>query len=84
MYNLKMVEVPLQLISEHAHHWIIEPPNGPKSAGTCKKCNLTRDFNNGGDDNAVRSDRFLSTSGRSSLPRNPIALSDELPLDNYD
>lgn len=31
-----------------AHHWIIESPNGPISAGTCKKCGATKEFENWG------------------------------------
>ncbi len=28
------------------HHWIIEMPDGPVSAGTCKLCGETREFRN--------------------------------------
>ena len=31
-----------------AHHWIIDPPDGPVSNGTCKKCGKTREFMNWG------------------------------------
>ena len=27
-------------------HWIIDPPNGPVSTGTCKSCGETKDFKN--------------------------------------
>lgn len=32
--------------SECTHHWVIEPPNGPKSLGTCKDCDATKFFPN--------------------------------------
>lgn len=28
------------------HHWMIEPPNGPLSKGTCRKCNAEAMFPN--------------------------------------
>jgi hypothetical protein len=30
----------------HAHHWVIEPPNGPFSLGRCRSCNEERRFPN--------------------------------------
>ena len=27
-------------------HWIIDPPNGPVSTGTCKRCGETKEFKN--------------------------------------
>jgi hypothetical protein len=30
----------------HAHHWIIETPNGPISHGCCEECGQNRDFKN--------------------------------------
>lgn len=29
-----------------AHHWNIEPPNGPTSMGRCRGCNAERQFSN--------------------------------------
>ena len=29
-----------------AHYWIIETPKGPISKGRCKKCKITKDFEN--------------------------------------
>lgn len=29
-----------------AHHWVIEPPNGLTSRGTCLKCGAVQDFRN--------------------------------------
>lgn len=29
-----------------AHHWMIEPPNGPESTGRCKNCGKWRSFRN--------------------------------------
>ena len=31
---------------ECAHHWVIEPPNGSTSRGTCLKCGAVQDFQN--------------------------------------
>lgn len=31
---------------DHAHHWVIETPNGPNSPGCCKICKITREFKN--------------------------------------
>lgn len=28
------------------HHWVIEPANGPRSRGVCKKCGALRAFRN--------------------------------------
>lgn len=30
----------------HAHHWVLETPNGPTSPGRCKHCGETRMFPN--------------------------------------
>jgi hypothetical protein len=35
-----------QTTTEHAHHWVIGEPNGPFSAGFCKRCGVKRDFRN--------------------------------------
>ena len=29
-----------------AHHWMIEPANGPTSRGVCRMCDLIRSFKN--------------------------------------
>jgi hypothetical protein len=29
-----------------SHHWVIEPPNGAVSAGTCRMCGERREFRN--------------------------------------
>ncbi len=31
------------------HHWIIEPPNGPKSVGRCRRCGRRERFPNSSD-----------------------------------
>lgn len=33
-----------------AHHWIIEPANGPVSRGVCQTCKEIKDFKNFADD----------------------------------
>ena len=33
-------------LSECAHHWVIEAPNGSTSRGTCLKCGGVQDFQN--------------------------------------
>lgn len=30
----------------HAHHWLIEPPVGPRSVGRCRGCGSERAFSN--------------------------------------
>ena len=30
----------------HAHHWIIQPAEGPVSQGKCKICKISKDFAN--------------------------------------
>ena len=32
--------------SNCAHHWMIEPPNGPLSDGVCQRCGEKREFMN--------------------------------------
>ena len=32
------------------HHWVIDPPNGPTSPGSCKLCGLKRRFPNSSED----------------------------------
>jgi hypothetical protein len=32
--------------NECLHHWLLEPPNGPVTEGVCKKCDLTKEFDN--------------------------------------
>jgi len=32
--------------TECVHHWVIKPAQGPLSEGRCKRCKLTRDFEN--------------------------------------
>ena len=34
--------------SNCAHHWIIDPPNGPTSKSVCKKCGAKTEFRNSG------------------------------------
>ncbi len=51
-----------------SHHWIIEPPAGPFSKGTCQLCGESREFDNLGD---VDLSEMLSPSrpSHSELPR---------------
>lgn len=37
---------PAPLRPSHAHHWLIDPPNGPFSLGRCRSCNEERRFPN--------------------------------------
>ena len=32
--------------TECVHHWVIKPAQGPLSEGRCKRCKLTKDFEN--------------------------------------
>lgn len=44
----------------HAHHWIIDTPDGPTSPGTCIECGESRTFRNWGTGNAPEGWRGLS------------------------
>lgn len=46
MYNLKMIEGQIRSLPECVHHWVIGPPKGLKADAFCKKCDLTRVFEN--------------------------------------
>lgn len=55
--------------ADHGHHWLIESPNGPTSAGTCKVCGLIREFKNSiqitsweSDGNHVNRNQAIATS----------------------
>ena len=34
------------MFSNCAHHWVIEPSNGPLSGGVCRRCGQSREFQN--------------------------------------
>ena len=36
----------LAVSTRHPHHWVIEPPEGPRSLGRCRRCGLERSFAN--------------------------------------
>lgn len=38
----------------HAHHWIIDSPDGPTSQGVCRVCEATRTFTNWHDEEGRR------------------------------
>ena len=48
----------------HAHHWIIDTPDGPTSPGVCVECGESRTFRNWGDGNAPEGWRGLSKQRR--------------------
>ena len=37
---------PVPVDSSCTHYWILPPPAGPESTGTCRKCNISRSFPN--------------------------------------
>ncbi|MCH7906982.1 MAG: hypothetical protein IIB26_06100 [Chloroflexi bacterium] len=39
-------QAPVEKSSECKHTWLIEPPNGPTSNGSCTVCGQTREFRN--------------------------------------
>lgn len=55
-------DVPIST-TNHAHHWIIETPDGPKSSGCCKGCGDTKEFKNWPDemDKFTIYDRLISS-----------------------
>lgn len=40
----------IEALGQHAHHWIIEPPNGPTCSAYCRTCGMTRAFRTAGAD----------------------------------
>jgi hypothetical protein len=40
------IEIATELVSDCCHHWVIESPSGPVSAGTCRDCGEIREFKN--------------------------------------
>ncbi|HJO83831.1 MAG: hypothetical protein QGG34_09150 [SAR202 cluster bacterium] len=36
----------VQIESDCMHYWVIDEPNGPTSAGTCKICGQIQEFRN--------------------------------------
>ena len=41
-----VLEAQTPAIEGCVHHWVIEPPNGRTSGGTCKRCGESRNFAN--------------------------------------
>lgn len=33
-------------VERHSHHWMIEPPDGRRSEGRCKRCGIRKVFAN--------------------------------------
>lgn len=46
MPKAKSKQLPVAKTGDCEHHWIIEAPNGPTSAGECRVCGETREFAN--------------------------------------
>ena len=44
-------------------HWIIDPPNGPVSTGTCKRCGETKEFKNSVEFSSENEERKSIKSG---------------------
>jgi hypothetical protein len=44
--EIEEIEVCPKAKDGSTHHWVIDPPNGPVSTGTCKKCGEQKDFKN--------------------------------------
>jgi hypothetical protein len=40
------IEIASEFLSDCCHHWVIESPCGPTSAGTCRDCGENREFKN--------------------------------------
>lgn len=74
-----MIEGQRQSLPECVHHWVIEPPINPQSAGVCKNCDAVRTFNNRDSDNRMWADYPSVIFKREPLPRRSesILLSDE-------
>jgi hypothetical protein len=46
--NIAPVEEPIAQVTEGGcvHHWVIDPPNGAVSQGSCKVCGEAKEFRN--------------------------------------
>ena len=44
--TFETVETPECTVEGSAHFWVIDPPNGPTSHGTCKACGISQEFRN--------------------------------------
>ena len=56
-------------MSEHVHHWMVEPANGPTSRGVCD-CGEVRDFRNSLPiDHATKQDAYRLTMSVAELGR---------------
>ena len=44
--SLDIVETSECTVEGSAHFWVIDPPNGPTSHGTCKECGISQEFRN--------------------------------------
>ena len=52
----------MRAVEPHAHHWILDTPNGPTSRGECKHCGATREFPNYDAMDATKLARFGRTN----------------------
>ena len=62
------------------HHWLIEAPNGRESSGRCKRCGISKAFNNSTEAMMWEQTNTLRNSLRSSVrvsKPSEILLSDE-------
>jgi len=41
------------------HHWLIDPPNGPRVEGVCKRCRLTKTFWTAGEEKDPKRRKML-------------------------
>ena len=70
--ELNEVSVSTQ-ISSCRHIWMIEPPKGKYSAGTCRECNQKRDFDNYLQGTVWRNDVLLEELIGDDAPESSIA-----------
>ena len=46
--------------TKHAHHWLVDSPNGPTSKATCKTCGAADEFMN-----SIPIERYSAWQGKS-------------------
>lgn len=63
---------------QHAHHWVIEAPNGAESSGVCRICGEQRCFKNAAEQYWDRSNQDSDVARvAASAPREERRLSDD-------
>ena len=68
----------------HAHHWVIDTPNGALSQGKCRHCGAEQLFRNSEQDTPSSPWTATGTTARASRARKRSVLRDWNPMDRRD